>query len=106
MTGTGSASPKAAKSEPDTNFRKAKRKTNKPSSISGLEKTTTEGENMAVVADSKLDFPFYYPTRPKPGSRYASTEPRLYDIEDEQGAKHQAYRLVLYAGAYGEYYGV
>jgi LCP family protein required for cell wall assembly len=106
MTGAGSTNPKAAASEPDKKFREAKRKRNKPSSISGLEKTTTEGENMAVLADPKLDFPFYYPTLRKTGSRYASAEPRLYDIEDEQGDKHQAYRLVLYAGAYGEYYGV
>jgi LCP family protein required for cell wall assembly len=106
MTGAGSASPKAAKSQPDTPFRKAERKSNKPSSIAGLEKTTTEGENMAVLADPKLAFPFYYPTLRKTGSRYASGEPRLYDIEDEQGHEHQAYRLVLYAGAYGEYYGV
>jgi LCP family protein required for cell wall assembly len=106
MTGAGSASPKATKSRPDTPFRKAKRKTNKPSSITGLEKTTTEGENMAVLADPKLSFPFYYPSLRKTGSRYASEEPRLYDIEDEVGKKHQAYRLVLYTGAYGEYYGV
>jgi hypothetical protein len=61
---------------------------------------------MAVLADPKLGFPFYYPSLRKTGSRYASAEPRLYDIEDEQGKRHQAYRLVLYAGAYGEYYGV
>jgi polyisoprenyl-teichoic acid--peptidoglycan teichoic acid transferase len=106
MTGAGSTNPKKTKSEPDTQFQKAKKKRNKQSSISGLEKTTTDGENMAVLADPKLDFPFYYPTLRKTGSRYANDEPRLYDIEDEQGKKHQAYRLVLYAGAYGEYYGV
>jgi LCP family protein required for cell wall assembly len=106
MTGVGSTNPKAIKSKPDTPFRRAKRTRNKPSSIAGLEQTTTEGENMAVLADPKLDFPFYYPSLRKTGSRYASAEPRLYDIEDEQGKRHQAYRLVLYAGAYGEYYGV
>jgi LCP family protein required for cell wall assembly len=106
MTGAGSTNPKAAKSKPDTSFRKATRKASRPSSIAGLEKTATEGENMAVLADPKLDFPFYYPTLRKTGSRYASDEPRLYSIEDEQGRAHQAYRLVLYAGAYGEYYGV
>jgi LCP family protein required for cell wall assembly len=106
MTGEGSTNPKAVKSEPDTSFRKAKPKRNKPSSITGLEHTTTEGENMAVLADPKLDFPFYYPTLRKTGSRYTTTEPRLYSIKDETGGRHQAYRLVLYAGAYGDYYGV
>jgi hypothetical protein len=61
---------------------------------------------MAVLADPKLDFPFYYPTLRKTGSRYSTTQPRVYDIKDEQSHKHQAYRLTLYAGAYGEYYGV
>ena len=42
----------------------------------------------------------------KTGSRYASDEPRLYSLKDENGKSHKAYRLVLYAGAYGEYYGV
>jgi LCP family protein required for cell wall assembly len=106
MTGEGSTNPKAVKSKPDTSFRKAKPKRNKPSAITGLEHTSTEGENMAVLADPKLDFPFYYPTLRKTGSRYTNTEPRLYTIRDETGGSHQAYRLVLYAGAYGEYYGV
>jgi LCP family protein required for cell wall assembly len=107
MTGAGSTNPKAARSEPDTAFRKLKkRRPNKPSAIKGLEHTTTDGENMAVLADPKLEFPFYFPTLRVTGSRYAPNEPRLYDLEDEQGGKHQAYRLALYAGAYGEYYGV
>jgi LCP family protein required for cell wall assembly len=106
MTGKGSTNPKATKTKADTTFNKVKRKRNKASSISGLEQTTTEGENMAVLADPELDFPFYYPTLRKTGSRYTNTEPRLYKIKDETGGSHQAYRLVLYAGAYGEYYGV
>ena len=63
---------------------------------------------MAVLAETQghLGFPFYFPTLRKTGSRYASNEPRLYSIKDENGKSHKAYRLVLYAGAYGEYYGV
>jgi LCP family protein required for cell wall assembly len=107
MTGAGSTNPKPAESKPDTAFKKIKkRKANKPSSIKGLEQTSTDGENMAILADPKLSFPFYFPTLRKTGSRYSSNEPRLYSIEDEQGGKHQAYRLSLYAGNYGEYYGV
>ncbi len=106
MTGKGSTNPVTTESKPDTQFRKAKRKRNKASSITGLEQTSTDGENMAVLADPKLSFPFYYPTLRKTGSRYTNTEPRLYSIKDETGGAHQAYRLSLYAGAYGEYYGV
>ena len=63
---------------------------------------------MAVLAESqgKLGFPFYFPALRKTGSRYADPEPRIYTIRDAQNKAHKAYRLVLYAGAYGEYYGV
>ena len=68
----------------------------------------TEGENMAVIVESqgKLGFPFYFPALRKTGSRYADTKPRVYGIRDGQNKLHRAYRLTLYAGAYGEYYGV
>ena len=63
---------------------------------------------MAVIAESqgKLGFPFYFPALRKTGSRYADTKPRIYGIRDGQNKLHRAYRLTLYAGAYGEYYGV
>ena len=63
---------------------------------------------MAVLAETQgnLGFPFYFPALRKTGSRYASPQPRIYTIRDEQNKPHKAYRLVLYAGSYGEYYGV
>ena len=63
---------------------------------------------MAVIVESqgKLGFPFYFPSLRKTGSRYADTKPRVYGIRDGQNKLHRAYRLTLYAGAYGEYYGV
>ena len=63
---------------------------------------------MAVIVESqgKLGFPFYFPALRKTGSRYADTKPRVYAIRDGQNKLHRAYRLTLYAGAYGEYYGV
>jgi polyisoprenyl-teichoic acid--peptidoglycan teichoic acid transferase len=110
MTGEGSTNPRpqATPTKADKEFTKLKRKRNKPSSIPGLEQARVEGENMAVLAETEghLGFPFYFPTLRKTGSRYASDEPRLYSIEDENGKSHKAYRLVLYAGAYGEYYGM
>ncbi len=106
MTGAGSTSPKATKTQPDTAFRKAKAKKHKASSISGLEQAGSDGENLAILADPKLAFPFYFPNLRVTRSRYTSLQPRLYAIKDEQGGSHQAYRLVLYTGSYGEYYGV
>ena len=111
MTGTGSTNPRRLTQTTrvdESPTPQPKRKRNKPSAIKGLEQTTTEGENMAVLAETqgKLGFPFYYPTLRKTGSRYSDTKPRIYGIRDVQGKLHRAYRLVLYAGGYGEYYGV
>jgi LCP family protein required for cell wall assembly len=108
MSGKGSLNPRIS-SKPnavDRAFSKLKRKRNKLSSVKGLEEARTEGENMAVLADPKLNFPYYFPVLRTVGSRYASSRARIYGIRDELGRRHQAYRLVLYAGAFGEYYGV
>ena len=112
MTGKGSSNPRrvdeTTKPARPRAAAKPKNKRNKPSSIKGLEQAQTEGENMAVIVESqgKLGFPFYFPALRKTGSRYADPKPRVYGIRDGQGKLHRAYRLVLYAGAYGEYYGV
>jgi LCP family protein required for cell wall assembly len=111
MTGKGSSNPRrveatqAGKAAPAV---KPKRKANRPSAIKGLEEAPSEGEDMAVIVESegKLGFPFYFPALRKTGSRYADTKPRVYGIRDGQEKLHRAYRLTLYAGAYGEYYGV
>jgi len=112
MTGKGSSSPrKATETTPVSTATPAAepaRKRNKKSSIKGLEQARVEGENMAIMAETQgdLGFPFYYPGLRKTGSRYADSEPRIYTIPDAKGKKHKAYRLVLNAGSYGEYYGV
>jgi hypothetical protein len=110
MTGKGSSNPRRSTeaTKVDKPAAKPKSKRNKPSSIKGLEEARTEGENMAVVAESTggLGFPFYFPSLRKTGSRYVPDEPRIYSIKDAQGKSHRAYRLVLYAGTNGEYYGV
>ena len=76
-------------------------------SVAGLEESKAQGVDQAVLADPKLDFPFYFPTLRTTGAAYAGTEPRIYTIRDELGKKrHKAYRLVLSKGLAGEYYGV
>ena len=110
MTGKGSTNPRrlTETTKVDRPPPQKRRKRNKASSIKGLEQTTTEGENMAVIAESqgRLGFPFYFPSLRKTGSSYPDEKPRIYGIRDGQGKLHRAYRMVLYAGAYGEYYGV
>ena len=112
MTGKGSSNPRRLDSttKPDATptVEPAKKKKNKPAAISGLEQAKTEGQNMAILAESEghLGFPFYFPGVRKTGSRYADSKPRIYSIRDSTGKLHRAYRLVLNAGAFSEYYGV
>jgi LCP family protein required for cell wall assembly len=83
-----------------------RRKQNKPSSIKGLEEARAEGENQAILASRKLDFPFYFPTLRSSTAAYQGQEPRTYTIRDEKKKQHDAYRLVLAKGVVGEYYGI
>ena len=109
MSTEGSATPRRS-SKPtseDRRFERVRRKRKRePTEVPGLENIRSEGETMAVLADPKLDFPFYFPDVRVTGSAYAGTEPRLYTIRDEKGKRHDAYRLVLRAPGIGEYYGV
>ena len=101
MTGKGSTNPRRVTetTKVDRPPQQKRRKRNKASSIKGLEQTTTEGENMAVVAESqgRLGFPFYFPALRKTGSSYPDDKPRIYGIRDGKGKLHRAYRMVLYA---------
>jgi polyisoprenyl-teichoic acid--peptidoglycan teichoic acid transferase len=85
---------------------RAKRSKNKASEIEGLEEARAEGENQAIVGARKIDFPFFFPTLRTSFAAYQGQEPRTYRLRDEQGRKHDAYRLVIAKGVVGEYYGV
>jgi LCP family protein required for cell wall assembly len=109
MSTAGSATPRRS-SKPTEEDREAERVRGKrkrePGPVPGMEDARAEGENMAVLADPKLKFPFYFPAVRLSGSAYEGTEPRIYTIRGERGQKHEAYRLVLRAPGIGEYYGV
>jgi hypothetical protein len=99
MTGAGTRNP--------TRVKKAtKRKPVKASAVTGLENASHLGENLAVLADPKLGFPFYYPAYRAIGSNYSNDTPRIYKLEDQSHKRHEAYRIVISTGAPGEYYGV
>ena len=83
-----------------------KRRSTRPASVAGLEEARAQGVDQAVLADPKLDFPFYFPTLRTRGSVYEGRKPRVYTIKDELGKRHQAYRLVVSRGIIGEYYGI
>ena len=110
MDAESSAKPTAT-SKPTAEDKKAqrlrgKRNRNKSAAVAGLEEARPQGVDQAVLADPKLDFPFYFPTLRTSTAAYAGTEPRIYTIRDEEGKRHQAYRLVVSKGLAGEYYGV
>jgi hypothetical protein len=100
MTGVHTENPKPAKKP------LLKRKRVNAAAVSGLENATNLGQNLAVIADPKLSFPFYFPAYRTIGSRYPIDAPRIYKLQDEQGKNHNAYRLAIWTGAPGEYYGV
>jgi LCP family protein required for cell wall assembly len=101
MTGEGTRNPKREKKT-----RKVK-KPAKASSLSGLENANRLGEDLAVLASRRLKkLPFYFPEYRTTGSRYDNETPRIYSERDEQGKLYRAYRIVIYNGAPGEYYGV
>jgi polyisoprenyl-teichoic acid--peptidoglycan teichoic acid transferase len=99
MTGAHTENPKPA-------HKPTRRKKVNAAAVSGLEDANTLGQNMAVLADPKLRFPFYFPRFRTLGSRYSNDSPLVYKIQDEQGKSHGAYRIVIWTGAPGEYYGV
>jgi len=76
------------------------------SRVGGLADGRRAGDDLAVLVDSKLDFPFYYPGLVTNRTQYVRDTPRVYKIEDEDGKRHQAYRIVAAMGEPGEYWGV
>jgi polyisoprenyl-teichoic acid--peptidoglycan teichoic acid transferase len=104
LHGKAAPKPAAGKASPGRP-RKGPKKRGAKAPTKGLEDARAQGEDLAVVADPKLSFPFYFPGLRLQGSAYADTPSRVYRIRDELGRKHLAYRLVLYQG-FGDYYGV
>jgi hypothetical protein len=110
MEAKGSATPREATEPTPEEVRaskeRARRKKNKASTIKGLEEARAEGENQAILASRRIDFPFFFPTLRTSGAAYQGQEPRTYKIRDEKRKKHDAYRLVLAKGVVGEFYGI
>jgi polyisoprenyl-teichoic acid--peptidoglycan teichoic acid transferase len=114
MAASGAPKPAATPtpSAADRQTLKARRKRNKAggqtnlTSIPGLVDAHIQGQNQAVLAVPKLNFPFYFPGLRNSTGAYTDTVPRIYTIEDETGKKHQAYRMVISRGIAGQYYGI
>jgi LCP family protein required for cell wall assembly len=79
----------------------------------GLVKSPQTPEDQAVQLELKTHFPVYWPNLTLNTGRYSSTPgndnpiaPRAYSITDRNGNQYRAYRLVVDAGGFGQYYGV
>jgi LCP family protein required for cell wall assembly len=67
---------------------------------------TVSGREQAALADKDVGFPVYYPKKLVPGSSYPDA-PRTYKIKPQGKEKRVgAYRMVIFTGFIGEYYGV
>ena len=110
MNAQGSAKPRqtAAPTQADKESARVRRRANRNrrAAVAGLEQARAQGVDQAVLADPKLDFPFYFPELRTVGAAYAGDRPRTYGLNDERGKRHEAYRLVVSKGLIGEYYGV
>jgi LCP family protein required for cell wall assembly len=77
----------------------------------GMVDDRIQAENLVAKASMRVPFPLYYArARLMSGSYPAPTpvapNPRVYDIYDRGHHRYRAYRIVVYAGEDGQYYGV
>jgi LCP family protein required for cell wall assembly len=66
---------------------------------------TVSGREQAALADKDVGFPVYYPNKLVPGSSYVDA-PRTYKLKITSGKRQAAYKMVIFTGFIGEYYGV
>jgi LCP family protein required for cell wall assembly len=104
MTGEKSTNPE--RSDLPIKAPSSKKRKGSASSVSGLVSARRQGEDMAVLHAKKLKMPFYFPGLITTRSAYVNDPLRVYKINDEDGQRHNAYRLVISAGEPGEYWGV
>ncbi len=102
MTGTRSTNPD--RSDIATTQKKSEAKAT--AKLSGMVSGRRAGEDMAVLTAKKMKMPFYFPDTITSRSQYVSGTPRVYKIEDENGKRHNAYRITAAVGEPGEYWGV
>ena len=98
-------------SKPNKKKRKKSRSKQSQNLPPGVIEAKKEGETVAVQAAKEMRLPVYYPAARLAFGGYASGErdypaARAYKIRDRSKKRYDAYRLVLYAGEDGQYYGV
>jgi polyisoprenyl-teichoic acid--peptidoglycan teichoic acid transferase len=82
------------------------RRRSSPGLAPGLFRDKTEGEDYVADASTRTGFPVYYPTVRVARGNYSKLPARVYNIYDRGKHRYRAYRVVVYAGEIGQYYGI
>jgi LCP family protein required for cell wall assembly len=72
----------------------------------GMVNDRRQAEDYVAKASARLSFPLYFPSARLSKGSYVGDGPRVYDIYDRGHRRHRAYRMVVSAGLFGQYYGV
>jgi len=102
---------KQQKTTPKSSERKRTRRQRKRATASypGLFNASTTAEDMAVKLQLRHPgFPVYYPKLARLGSTYVNdpATPRVYTLRDRTDKGYKAYRIVVEAPGFGQYYGI
>jgi LCP family protein required for cell wall assembly len=105
LSAQASATPRQTSAKHSSSKRKGSGR-GKASAIRGLVEARKAGEDQAILAARRIDFPFRFPGLLTRRGVYVGEKPRTYHIRDELGRLHDAYRLVVSNQMFGEYYGI
>ncbi len=72
----------------------------------GLIADRRNAEDYIADAATRTAFPVYFPADRLAKGTYAKDRPHVYDIYDRAHHRYRAYRMVVYTGEIGQYYGV
>ena len=67
---------------------------------------TVTSRGQGQIASQHVGFPVYYPRKLVKGSSFAEDAPRTYTITALNQRRYRAYKMVVFTGFIGEYYGV
>ena len=67
---------------------------------------TVASRGQGQIAKDRVGFPVYYPRKLVRGSSFAEDAPRAYTITSTNDKRYRAYKMVVFTGYIGEYYGV
>jgi polyisoprenyl-teichoic acid--peptidoglycan teichoic acid transferase len=85
---------------------KSARKGKSDGGNSNLVDSTQASRAQGQIATQNVGFPVYYPRKLVRGSSFAEDAPRTYTITAVNDRRYRAYKMVVFTGFIGEYYGL